>query len=219
MARKEDWRGRVGREWASRVEALDAMLAPSGAETLAALGAVGDARVLDLGCGAGTVSLALADAGAAVTGVDISPDLIERARARAGGRDDVAFVLADAAEHGFDRRFDALFSRCGTMFFDEPVAAFAHLAAQMRPGAPMAAAAWGPPRRNDWARLPLKLCADLLGEAAGPPETGAPGPFGWADPEYFAPMLAAAGWRGVDWRRFDPGRGRRRDGRPRGLSI
>ena len=55
------------------------------------------ARVADLGCGTGTLSLLLADAGHTVDGVDFSPEMVRRGVAKAAGRDDVRFVVADAA--------------------------------------------------------------------------------------------------------------------------
>ena len=56
------------------------------------------ARVADLGCGTGTLSVLLADEGYAVDGVDFSSQMVARARAKAGDRDGLAFVVADAAE-------------------------------------------------------------------------------------------------------------------------
>ena len=55
------------------------------------------ARIADLGCGTGTLSLLLADEGYAVDGIDFSPEMVRRAVAKAGGRDDVRFLEADAA--------------------------------------------------------------------------------------------------------------------------
>ncbi len=55
------------------------------------------ARVADLGCGTGTLSLLLADAGFTVDGVDLSPEMVRRAEAKAAGRAGVRFVEADAA--------------------------------------------------------------------------------------------------------------------------
>src|SRR4051812_32004082 len=56
------------------------------------------ARVADLGSGTGTLSVLLADAGYAVDGVDFSAAMVERARAKAGDRAGVTFVVADAAD-------------------------------------------------------------------------------------------------------------------------
>jgi SAM-dependent methyltransferase len=55
------------------------------------------ARLADLGCGTGTISVLLADAGYAVDGVDFSPEMITRARDKAAGRDEVTFAVADAS--------------------------------------------------------------------------------------------------------------------------
>ena len=56
------------------------------------------ARVADLGCGTGTLSVLLADAGYAVDGVDFSPAMVEQAVVKADGRADVTFQVADAAK-------------------------------------------------------------------------------------------------------------------------
>ncbi len=55
------------------------------------------ARIADIGSGTGTLSVLLAEAGYVVDGVDFSSAMVERARAKAGDRTDVTFVVADAA--------------------------------------------------------------------------------------------------------------------------
>jgi SAM-dependent methyltransferase len=55
------------------------------------------ARIADLGCGTGTLTVLLADAGYAVDGVDFSPEMITLARAKAAGREGVTFAVADAS--------------------------------------------------------------------------------------------------------------------------
>jgi SAM-dependent methyltransferase len=61
------------------------------------------ARIADLGCATGTLSVLLADAGYAVDGVDFSPEMITRARDKAAGRDGVTFTLADAGDPPLER--------------------------------------------------------------------------------------------------------------------
>lgn len=199
MANGSDWQGRVGREWADKADALDRLLGPVGEAGLASLGSVEGRSVLDLGCGAGATSLALAEKGARVTGLDISGDLLARARDRdPGGR--VGFVLADAARYVSASPFDMLHSRCGAMFFDDEVAAWSHLRAQVRPGAPAAITVWRTAAENEWAWLPLKLAQPVLGEDATrvlPP--GGPGPFAWSDPGHFASVLDKSGWTDIHW--------------------
>lgn len=207
MSTRERWAGDLGRKWAEMADAQDALLGAFQETAIAALGALEGRRILDLGCGQGTSSFALADAGAAeVVGLDVSPDLLAVATARkeagAPGADRVRFALGDAAEATFHDDFDGLFSRFGAMFFDAPVPAWTNLRAAMRPGARLAVVAWRSIKENDWAGLPLRLTADLLPKPE-PLKRGAPGPFGWADPDFFAPMLEAAGWKDVAWRAED----------------
>jgi ubiquinone/menaquinone biosynthesis C-methylase UbiE len=61
------------------------------------------ARVADLGCGTGTLSVLLADEGYAVDGVDFSPEMVDAAREKAAGRPDVRFAVGDAGDPPFER--------------------------------------------------------------------------------------------------------------------
>src|SRR5688572_13929677 len=84
-------------------------------------------RILDVGCGSGATSRDLAvrvGSSGQVTGVDISAPLLDLAQRR-GGR--VRYLRADAANQAFEGQFDAVFSRFGVMFFEDPVAAFVNL--------------------------------------------------------------------------------------------
>src|SRR5271154_1658484 len=97
-----------------------------------ACGVQSDEQVLDIGCGLGQTTCEaarLARAGSAL-GVDISESAIARARelARAQGVPNVTFERADAQVHRFPpERFDLVMSRFGTMFFQDPVVAFANV--------------------------------------------------------------------------------------------
>jgi len=203
-----DWAGELGARWAQNAAMQDALIGRFEAPGVAALGPVEGRRVLDLGCGPGESSATLADLGAHVTAVDVSPDLVALARRRLAGRE-VEVMLADAATHPFaPGSQQALFSRFGAMFFEDPVPAWTNLRAAMAPDAPLAVVAWRSIKENPWAGLPLRLIADMV-----PPQPklgpGAPGPFGWADPAVFTPWLEAAGWREV---RAEPGGARPRHG-------
>ncbi len=202
MSTTDDWRGRLGRQWAEGAERQDRFLAPFGEAALEALGDVAGLRALDLGCGAGAVTLELARRGAEAVGLDVSPDLVAAARRRAEGVRGVRFVEADAAEAPPPGPFDALVSRFGAMFFDDPVPAWRGLRGVMRPGGRLSVACWRSLKENDWAGLPLRLCEGLT-EAPPRLARGAPGPFGWADPDFFAAALEGAGWEEVRWRSVD----------------
>ena len=126
-----DWNGQGAERWVANQDRLDAMLAVFGQAAMeAAAPAQGD-HVLDIGCGAGASSLALASlvgAGGRVVGLDISEPLIDRARTLASPETSVLFRVADASNAELpEGAFDILFSRFGVMFFDDPAEAFAHM--------------------------------------------------------------------------------------------
>jgi ubiquinone/menaquinone biosynthesis C-methylase UbiE len=70
-------------------------------------------RVLDVGCGPGRHSLALARRGIACHGVDAAPNFVQLARdAAAAASLEATFELADVRELTYDREFDALICLC-----------------------------------------------------------------------------------------------------------
>jgi SAM-dependent methyltransferase len=159
----------------------------------------GDA-VLDIGCGTGltTREAARAAAPGRVVGVDVSERMLERARhlAAAEGLDNVRYELGDAQVHRFGRAcFDVAISRFGTMFFSDPTAAFANIAAALRPEARLALLVWQRREDNEWARA----IDAALGDAAQPPPPGAD-PFSLGDAEPTARILEDAGFDDI---RFD----------------
>lgn len=195
------WNGSAGRAWAELQELLDGMYQPF--EPLLAGALQGTERqVLDVGCGAGATTLALARALGArgrCLGVDIAAPLIARARERAArAAANADFVCADAASYPFDARgVDLVVSRFGVMFFDDPVAAFANLRRAARPGARLDIVAWRSPGDNPFMTAAERAAQDFL-----PPlparELDAPGQFAFARRERIAGILAGSGWKGAD---------------------
>lgn len=157
-------------------------------------------HVLDIGCGTGQTTrqaARTARAGSAL-GVDISAPAIERARelARAQGLRNVTFERADAQVHRFPReRFDLAISRFGTMFFDDPGAAFANIRGALRPAGRLVMMVWQAHERNEWD---VTIC-QALGAAGGPGalRSGGPDPFSLADPPAVTEILEVAGFAGV----------------------
>lgn len=196
------WQGDMGRTWARLNAATDRQLAEVGDVLLGSLAARPGERILDLGCGGGTTTLAIAAAvgpEGRVTGVDISPDLVALARSRAAALETVSILEADAATHGFaPAEYDALLSRHGCMFFADPPAAFANIRTGLRPGARVVLTAFGPFADNPWACVPLAAAEAVLGPGA-PPDASQPGPFAWAEPAAFERALSAAGFGAVGW--------------------
>lgn len=103
-------------------------------------------RVLDVACGSGNLSLPAARAGAAVTGVDIVPNLVEQARTRAaieGVR--AQFDEGDAETLPYaDANFDLVLSMFGAMFAPRPERVAAELIRVCRPGGRIVLANWEP---------------------------------------------------------------------------
>jgi SAM-dependent methyltransferase len=94
----------------------------------------GPAEVLDPGCGTGSLALLAVEQGHRVLGVDRSPRMIERARAKLAGRD-AAFLVGDAAEPPVgERRFDVVLVRHLLWALPDPAAALRRWAALLRPG-------------------------------------------------------------------------------------
>lgn len=201
MAEIRDWQGKVGQEWARRADALDALIGPVGEAAFATLD--GAARVLDVGCGAGASAIKLAARGAQVTALDVSEDLLHVAR----GRDAefrVTWALADAATFEAMPRVDGVHSRCGVMFFGDPVGAMGHIRRQVNPGGRLSVITWRDAAQNDWTRLPMEAARPVLGgDLTALPAAGGAGPFGWADERAVRALLEQAGWRDVTFTKVD----------------
>jgi SAM-dependent methyltransferase len=153
-------------------------------------------EVVDIGCGTGLTTREAARAAApGVVGVDVSERMLERARqvTAAERLDNVRYELGDAQVHRFDPAgFDVAISRFGTMFFSDPAAAFANIAAALRPEARLVLLVWQRYEHNGWARA----IDAALGDAAQPPEPGAD-PFSLGDAEATAGILEDAGFDDV----------------------
>lgn len=199
-----DWQGRVGDVWAEEWRRTDRSFADLSRQLDAAIAACAPetGRALDIGCGAGGTSLALAAARPrlAVHGIDLSEGLVAVALRRAGeaGLTNTHFTVADAATLPPGPPYDLVLSRHGVMFFADPVAAFAAIRTAMAPGAPMVFSCFRTAAENGWA----VALADALGQPVSAP-SDAPGPFGFADRERVAAILAAAGWRDAVPRAID----------------
>lgn len=103
-------------------------------------------RMLDVACGAGQIAIPAARAGARVTGLDLAPNLVEQARARARAEGvDAEFVEGDAEALPFgDGEFDLVVSLIGAMFAPRPDRVAAELTRVCRPGGRIAMANWTP---------------------------------------------------------------------------
>ena len=201
-----DWNGPSGERWVDNQARLDHTLAVFVEAAITAARPSPGEHVLDVGCGAGASSFALAGLvgpDGRVLGVDISEPLIARARELAPAGVPVAFELADTARASLpEGGFDLLFSRFGVMFFDDPAAAFAHMRRALKPGARVAFVCWRSAGENDWGRLPMEAIKDIVLPPA-PPDPEAPGPFSFGDKDRVPRILTAAGFGDISITPFD----------------
>src|SRR6185312_7572098 len=153
------WNGPGGQRWAARQQAQDIMLAPLADLLVDRAKPLPGERVIDVGCGSGATTFALAQRVAPsghVFGIDVSGPMLERARQNTPKQLPVAFALADATVYPFDPgSFDLVASRFGVMFFAEPALSFANLRAALRPSGRLAFVCWREPRENPFFMAPL----------------------------------------------------------------
>jgi len=200
------WNGPGGQHWSDRQAAQDVLLAPVSQALIDRAQAKAGERVIDIGCGCGAISIALAERVAPagfVLGIDISVPMLERARELAPSGLALDFVLADATVHPFEPGgFDLLTSRFGVMFFAEPVLSFANLRRALRPSGRVVFACWREPRANPWMMAPLQAVYRHVPKL---PEMGPedPGPFAFAAEERVRRILGEAAYSDVALERCD----------------
>ncbi len=201
------WNDTAGRAWVELQETLDRVLEPFEDVLVDAVAARKPRRVLDIGCGTGSTTLAVArqigPKGTAV-GVDISEPMIAVAKQRAE-RESVPsrFICADAQTHAFETAsFDMIVSRFGVMFFDDSVRAFANLGRAAAPKADLRVIAWRSPADNPFMTTAERAAAPYLPEmpARRPDE---PGQFAFADRNRVRSILEKSEWADIDIQPLD----------------
>ena len=200
------WNGAGVTPWIARQARMDAGLVPVADAAIALAAVEPGERVLDIGCGTGATSIALAarvGPSGHVTGLDVSGPMIELARTRGAGIANLEWRQADASSEEFaPGSADLLFSRFGVMFFGDPTAAFTNLRRALRPGGRLVFACWRPFNENPWMMLPLQAVQTLVPPMPRPgPEE--PGPFAFGDPARVTRILTASGFATPKFTGFD----------------
>ena len=201
MSSSPEWATSSGDIWSERWREIDEALADLASVLNPAIVAAAPEspfRAFDVGCGAGSTSLALAEArpDGSIVACDLSPALVQVAEKRLAGRQ-VQVVLGDAEEVAASKgRFDLIFSRHGVMFFPDPMKAFRSLRSAANPGAALIFSCFQAWDANPWA-------SELASAAAGrtlPPPGREPSGFAFAEPDYVRDILNSSGWTDIAWR-------------------
>jgi SAM-dependent methyltransferase len=143
-------------------------------------------EVLDVACGTGVVALTAARIGAKVKGLDLTPELIARAKENAALMGlDVAFQEGDAERLPYpDASFDVVVSQFGHMFAPRPEVAIGEMLRVLEPGGTVAFATWPP-------ELFVGRWFALMGRYAPPPPPGVSPPPQWGDPNIVRERLGS----------------------------
>ncbi len=147
----------------------------------------GGLDVLDVACGTGVVALTAARAGARVQGIDLTPELVLRARENAALMGiEATFQEGDAEALPFpDATFDLVVSQFGHMFAPRPLVAVGEMLRVLKPGGTVAFATWPP-------ELFTGRWFALMGRYAPPPPEGVSPPPQWGDPNIVRERLGSA---------------------------
>jgi SAM-dependent methyltransferase len=206
---RDYWNTVAGPRWAAAPEARERRNRESIALLLDRLGLTGGERVLEIGCGAGALTVPLAAAvGAAgrVVAVDISEPMLGAARKRIAERGvgNVELRSGDAQTFAFERgAFDVATSRMGVMFFADPAAAFRNIGGALKPGGRLVFACWGSLAENRHWLAAHDVAVRHLGPPAPKPPND-PGPMAFGDRDFVRGVLTAAGFADVSAERVHP---------------
>ncbi|RYZ09393.1 MAG: class I SAM-dependent methyltransferase [Myxococcales bacterium] len=150
------------------------------------------AKVLDVACGPGTLTLLAAEAGCSVSSLDFSPQMVRNLKRRLNGAQQGADVRegdGQALPWG-DGEFDAAFSMFGLMFFPDRAKGFSELHRVLKPGGAAVVSSWAP-----FEGIFVSIMSAVREVLPDIPFGSGKGPLG--DPDEFASELRGAGFSEV----------------------
>ena len=203
------WNEDGGYKWAENIDVVETMITPISERLLEEISACEGNIVLDIGCGGGLTSINLANlvtSTGMVIGIDVSEPILNIARSRGAGIENLTFIQRDAATASLDESsFDIITSRFGVMFFDNPILAFKNLYVALKPTGRLVFLCWRKMQENpSWAE-PAKIAAEIL----PPPvdsriaDPTAPGPFSLSDPAHLTAILQTSGFNNIELQKVD----------------
>ena len=205
----EAWNGPLFDIWIEYRDIVAESLQPHEDAALAVTPPQEGGRVLDIGCGLGDTTVRLARTVGPTGhahGVDVAERMIETAvdEAVETGIDNVSFAVCDVETTRFDQVFDYAFSRMGTMFFANPVAALRNVREGLAPGGLLNMVVWRRKLDNEFMHRAETVVAEYLDEPeeSDVPRCG-PGPFSMANADTVTDILKHAGYEDIRLARQD----------------
>jgi SAM-dependent methyltransferase len=182
----EEFKAAQKQSWA-HFAPLELQTTPCAAKLAKRAGVRAGQRVLDVACGTGVVSITAARIGAHVTALDLTPELLERARenARIAGVE-IDWHEGDVEKLPFgDAAFDVVLSQFGHIFAPRPDVAIGEMLRVLKPGGTIAFSTWPPEH----------LVGRIFGLTASympPPPPGVPSHVQWGEPDIVRQRLGVA---------------------------
>lgn len=200
------WNNEGGERWVRYIDRLERIAGAFSPQLLAGADVKAGEHVLDIGCGGGPTSAALAKAAGetgSVLGADISAVILEVAGQRYANLSNLEFAAVDAMTHAFQpAHFDVITSRFGVMFFPDPVAAFKNIRRALKSTARLCIVCWCAADENPWIVAPAAAAFSILPAPEKSPP-GAPGPFSLSDQTHAHEMLTAANFSNISFEKIE----------------
>jgi len=165
---------------------FETITTPEAARLVHHAGIAPDMKVLDVACGTGVVAITAARLGAVVTALDLTPELLERAKQNASlARVQVEWHEGDVESLPFgDGQFDAVVSQFGHIFAPRPEVAVAEMLRVLKPGGTIAFSTWPP-------EFLVGQTGALAARYSPPPPLGVAPPMLWGDPKIVEQRLGS----------------------------
>lgn len=202
----EAWDGPLFERFVRFRHLLVGNLVPHGDAALAVHPPRPGERAIDIGCGFGDSARQIGELvgpEGSVVGVDAAPRFIAAAREETTAPN-VELRVADVESEPLGGPYDYAFSRFGTMFFANPVAALRNVRASLAPDGRLVMVVWRAKVENDWVQGPLDVVESFVRKPDEYEEpTCGPGPFSMANADTTSGILKAAGYTDISLRRCD----------------
>lgn len=164
--------------------------------------------VLDIGCGFGDTAIKLAHRvgpKGSVIGLDCCDEFMAHGsvQAEVEGLSNISFINGDALIYPFEPEYDFVFSRFGTMFFSNPVAALRNMRKALKPGGIVTHIVWRSREDNPWLSMAKDVVLEFLPLPGEDAQTCGPGPFSMANQDMVTGMMKSAGYEDIHFERVD----------------